>query len=136
MRWDGCASSVTTPSPMSEIASSGPLLNKHETFPPVRPAHNLPSLRLILRGVRQRPFVLEHLAEIAAIDPAIAGRAADEMVGLVCRRVAETLSDVFAAREIDQGEPVKREGYSSAGVFPVAGFTRWTRAQAGHRIET
>jgi hypothetical protein len=83
-------SSVTTPSPMSEIASSGPLLNKHETFPPVRPAHNLPSLRLILRGVRQRPFVLDHLAEIAAIDPAIAGRAADEMVGLVCRRVAET----------------------------------------------
>ena len=101
-------SSVTTPSPMSEIASSGPLLNKHETFPPVRPAHNLPSLRLILRGVRQRPFVLDHLAEIAAIDPAIAGRAAEEMVGLVCRRVAETLSDVFAAREIDQGEPVKR----------------------------
>jgi hypothetical protein len=38
----------------------------------------------------QGPFVLEHLAEIAAIDPAIAGRAADEMVGLVCRRVAET----------------------------------------------
>jgi len=40
-------------------------------------------LRLILRRVRQRPFVLEHLAEIAAIDPAIAGRALDVMLGLV-----------------------------------------------------
>ena len=80
--------------------------------------------------------MLEHLAQITAIDPAVASRASDAMLSLVRRRVAETLSDVFAAREIDQGEPVKREGYSSAGVFPVAGFTRWTRAQAGHRIET
>jgi hypothetical protein len=34
---------------------------------------------LILCRVRQRPFVLEHLAKIAAIDPAIAGRASDEV---------------------------------------------------------
>jgi hypothetical protein len=32
------------------------------------------SLRLILRRVWQQPFVLEHLAEITAIDPAIARR--------------------------------------------------------------
>jgi hypothetical protein len=32
--------------------------------------------------VRQRPFVLEHLAEITAIDPPIAGGAPDEMLGL------------------------------------------------------
>ena len=30
-------------------------------------------MRLIQRGVRQRPFVLEHLAEITAVDPAAAG---------------------------------------------------------------
>ena len=40
------------------------------------------SLRLILHRVRQRPFMLEHLAEITAIDPAIAGETADEVFGL------------------------------------------------------
>jgi hypothetical protein len=39
------------------------------------------SWRLILGWVRQRPLVLEHLAEITAIDPAATGRA------LVLRRV-------------------------------------------------
>jgi hypothetical protein len=43
--------------------------------------------------------VLEHLAEITAIDPAVARRAPDEVFGLVRRRVAETLPDVFAARD-------------------------------------
>jgi hypothetical protein len=36
--------------------------------------------------------VLEHLAEITAIDPAIAGGAPDEMLGLVLRRIADTLA--------------------------------------------
>jgi hypothetical protein len=36
--------------------------------------------------MRQRPFVLEHLAEITAIDPAAAGWAADEVLGLVFRQ--------------------------------------------------
>jgi hypothetical protein len=45
---------------------------------------------LILCRVRQRPFVLEHLAEITAIDQAIAGGAPDEMLGLVLRRIADT----------------------------------------------
>jgi hypothetical protein len=49
-------------------------------------------LRLILRRVRQRPFVLEHLAEIAAIDPAAAGGAPDEMLGLARWRIADTLA--------------------------------------------
>jgi hypothetical protein len=35
---------------------------------------------LILRWVWERTFVLEHLAEIAAIDPAGAGWASDEML--------------------------------------------------------
>jgi hypothetical protein len=41
------------------------------------------SLRLVPRRVRYRPFMLEHLAEITAIDPAAAGRTPDEMLGVV-----------------------------------------------------
>jgi hypothetical protein len=51
----------------------------------------------ILRRVRQRPFLLEHLAEIAAIDSAIAGRAPNEVLGFILRRIAEALPDVVAA---------------------------------------
>jgi hypothetical protein len=40
-------------------------------------------LRLILCRVRQRRLVLEHLAEIAAVNQAVAGRAPDEVLGLV-----------------------------------------------------
>jgi hypothetical protein len=43
---------------------------------------------LILRWVWERTFVLEHLAEIAAIEPAAAGRTADEVFDLVLRRIA------------------------------------------------
>ena len=48
------------------------------------------SLRSILRRVWQRIFVLEHLAEIAAIDPTAACRTADEMLCLALRWI-ETL---------------------------------------------
>jgi hypothetical protein len=41
--------------------------------------------------------VLEHLAQITAIDPAATGRTADEMLGLTLRRVAEKLPNIFAA---------------------------------------
>ena len=41
--------------------------------------------------------MLEHLAEITAIDPAIAGRTPDEMVGL--GGIAAELTDVLAARD-------------------------------------
>ena len=47
------------------------------------------SLRLILRRMRQWPFVLEHLAKITAVNPAIAGWAPDEMVGHVLRGIAK-----------------------------------------------
>ena len=40
----------------------------------------------------QRAFVLEGLAEITAIDPAIAGGAPDEMLGLARWRIADTLA--------------------------------------------
>ena len=86
--------------------------------------------------MRQRPFVLEHLTEITAVDPATTGRTSDEMLRFVLRWIANALAEVFSARNIGhRGPPVKREGYPLAGVFPVTGFTRWTRAQAGHRIE-
>jgi hypothetical protein len=43
-------------------------------------------LHLILRRVRQRAFVLEDLAEIAALKPAAAGRTADEVFGIILWR--------------------------------------------------
>ena len=93
-------------------------------------------MRLILRRVWQGSLVLEHLAKIAAVVPAAAGRASDEMLRFVLRWIANALAEVFSARNIGhRGPPVKREGYPLAGVFPVTGFTRWTWAQAGHRIE-
>src|SRR4051794_10268732 len=57
-------------------------------------AHHL--LRLILRRMRQRAFVLEHLAEIAAVDPAAATRASDVMLGLVLGRHADWPADIGA----------------------------------------
>jgi hypothetical protein len=56
------------------------------------------SLLLILCRVWQGTFVLEHLAEITTVDPAATGGAADEMLGIARRRVAETRPDVFAAK--------------------------------------
>ena len=42
--------------------------------------------------------MLEHLAEIAAIDPAAAGRAADEMLGLVLRLLlADAAAEISAS---------------------------------------
>jgi hypothetical protein len=58
-------------------------------------------LRLILSRVWQRPFMLEHLAKITAVNPAIAGRTADEMPGLTNRRLAELLPQISAARKAD-----------------------------------
>jgi hypothetical protein len=49
-------------------------------------------LRLIMRRVRQGAFVLEDLAEIAAIEPAAAGRAPDKMLGITLRRIAQALA--------------------------------------------
>jgi hypothetical protein len=56
---------------------------------------------LILRGVWQRAFVLEHLSKIAAINPPAAGWASNEVLGLALGRIAETLSQIFAARDFD-----------------------------------
>jgi hypothetical protein len=39
--------------------------------------------------------------QIAAVDPTTAGRAADEVVGLILRLIAETFPGVYAAREVD-----------------------------------
>jgi DNA-directed RNA polymerase subunit F len=50
--------------------------------------------------MRQRPFVREHLAKIAAIDQAVACRTADEMLSLVRRRIAKRLADVLTAWDL------------------------------------
>ena len=54
------------------------------------------SLWLVLRRVRQWPFVLDHLAQIAAVDPTVARRAADEIIGLVLWRIADANAQIFA----------------------------------------
>jgi hypothetical protein len=41
--------------------------------------------------------MLKHLAKIAAIDPATAGRAPNEVRGFLLRRIGEALPDVVAA---------------------------------------
>jgi hypothetical protein len=45
--------------------------------------------------------VLEHLSKIAAIHSPATGRTADEMLGLILRRIAEGLSKILAARNVD-----------------------------------
>jgi hypothetical protein len=72
------------------------LLPRKPTLP-ARSSERL-SLRLILRRVRYRPFVFEHLAEITAIDPASAGRA-DEMLGFVLKGFPTSLP-MYAPRGI------------------------------------
>jgi len=57
-------------------------------------------LRLILRRVRQRTLVLEHLAKIAAIDPATAGRAADEILCLALGLMANSSPEDGAAGNV------------------------------------
>ncbi|MGB9000548.1 MAG: hypothetical protein WCC43_15770 [Pseudolabrys sp.] len=44
--------------------------------------------------------MLEHLAEITAIDPTAAGRAPNEMLGLIRGRLSDALANVFPAREV------------------------------------
>ena len=57
-----------------------------------------PSLRLVLCRVRQGTFVLENLAEITAIDPTAADRAADEVIGLVHRTLlADAAAEISAS---------------------------------------
>jgi hypothetical protein len=58
-------------------------------------------LQLILRRMWQRPFVLGDLAEIAAIHPATAGGAPDEMLNFALGRIAEALPEIFAALNAD-----------------------------------
>jgi len=64
-------------------------------------------LRLILRRVWPRAFVLEHLSEITAIDPAAAGRAADEMIDLVLGRIADAPDRLPEAAARGQGQAAR-----------------------------
>ena len=57
-------------------------------------------LRLVLCRMWQRTPVLEHLAEITAIDPAAAGRAADEMLGVALRRFTHSFPEDGAAGNV------------------------------------
>ena len=74
------------------------------------------SLRLILRRMRHRAPVLEHLAQITAINPAVTGWATDEVVGLTRGWLAETLPDVLAAGDhLPESSSASRFTASQAG---------------------
>jgi hypothetical protein len=45
----------------------------------------------------QGTFVLEHLVEITAIDPAIAAWTSDEVVGFILCRVADGIAELLAS---------------------------------------
>ena len=57
-------------------------------------------LWLALRRMWQRTFVVEHLAEITAVDPAVAGGAPDEVLGLALRGIAQKPPQKFATRNV------------------------------------
>src|SRR4051794_93876 len=57
-------------------------------------------LRLILYWVRQRAFVLDYPYEVSAIDPAAAGFATNEVLGLVFGRIANSPSHVLASGNV------------------------------------
>jgi hypothetical protein len=59
-----------------------------------------PSLRLVLCRVWQGTFMLEHLAEIAAINPTAAGRAPDEMPCVALGLIAHSSPEDGAAGNI------------------------------------
>jgi hypothetical protein len=70
--------------------------------------------------------MLEHLAEIAAIDPAIAGGAPNEMLGLIFRRIADALAQIFSTRD-HHGISWRRLGCDSAGAATCAIFAEGTK---------
>jgi hypothetical protein len=68
-----------------------------------RPRHDDIELAPILRRMRQRPFVLEHLSKIAAIDPPTAGRTEGEMLGLVRGRLPEADAHISSVPPYPRG---------------------------------
>jgi hypothetical protein len=47
--------------------------------------------------------MIEHVAKIAAVDPASTGRAFDQVLGLIPRWIANAPSNVFPAGDTDHG---------------------------------
>ena len=61
--------------------------------------------------------MLKDLRKVSTIDPAATGLAANEMLGLVLGRIAETPADVFAARDVNHWCAVA--GVGNAVSWPV-----------------
>jgi hypothetical protein len=78
-------------------------------------------LSLILGRMRQWAFVVEHLTEVAHIDPAVALGAADEMLGFILRRITDTLADILAARNVTHA-PCLAERFALAELLSGAPF--------------
>ena len=62
--------------------------------------------------------MLEHLAEITAIDPAITGGAPDQVLGLVLRRFADHIGGAFLTSEAS-GHTLCRQRFRNEGEFIV-----------------
>jgi hypothetical protein len=78
--------------------------------------------------MRQRPFVLKDLTQITAIDPAAAGRAFDEVLGLVLGRIAQSSTEDGAA-----GDHLPHSSSASRFTAGAAGFLNLSRS--GERPE-
>jgi hypothetical protein len=61
------------------------------------------SLRLVLRRMRQRALMVEHLAKVTAIYPGAARLALIKMLSLVFWLGADEPADVFPPRNFDHG---------------------------------
>jgi hypothetical protein len=59
-------------------------------------------LWLVFYWVGQRTFMLQHLSEVPTLDPAFAGRTANEVLGFVLRRIADAPAYVLASRDVGQ----------------------------------
>jgi hypothetical protein len=93
-----CTQKLHPGGPADGLSPSRPI-GENRCFSAGRPA----SLRLILRRMWQRPFVREHLAEIAAIDPAAARRAPGVMLGLVLGWLADWPPEIGASWDHRRG---------------------------------
>jgi hypothetical protein len=86
--------------------------------------------------MRQRPFVLEHLSKIAAIDPPAAGWASSEVLGIVPGRFSDAPTAIFAAGKIDHLDIAGRAGGGWQARLYEGGSTQHAAYLGGGREES
>jgi hypothetical protein len=64
----------------------------------------------------QQAFVLEYTSKVTTVDPPAAGRAPNEMLGLIRGRLSDALANVFPARDhLAQSSSASRFTAGAAG---------------------